>query len=48
MSLLLLSVTARTNELNVVQRRYQATDGLIPTLFNGAVSGSKFTLSRTR
>jgi len=34
MLLLLLSVTVRTNELNVDQRRYQATDGLIPTLFD--------------
>jgi len=48
MSLLLRSVTARTNELNVARRRHQATDGLIPTLFNDAVSGYKFTLSRMR
>lgn len=48
MAVLLLSVTACTNELNVVERRYQATDGLIPTVFNYAVSGSKFTLSRKR
>jgi len=39
MSLLLHSVTARTNELDDARRRYQATDGLIPTLFNDPGGG---------